>query len=283
MFIGSVFSPYYAWARARGGGRADAQQHVAVNVALYRVGGGPGGRWAMTERGAGALQRSASHLAIGPSQLRWEGDALVLALDEWTVPLPRRLRGTVRLHPQAPGVTAPFALDAAGQHQWWPISPSARVEVDLKDPAWRWRGAGYLDSNRGQVPLETSFQDWQWARAALDRRHSVVLYDAQERSGAHTRLALHFDARGGCQQLDAPPMQALPPSLFRVPRSQRSDAGTAPVLVQTLEDAPFYARSLVQCQVLNRPVLAVHESLRLDRFSRPWVQAMLPFRMPRRG
>jgi carotenoid 1,2-hydratase len=30
-------------------------------------------------------------------------------------------------------------------------------------------------------------------------------------------------------------------------------------------------------------VVAMHESLSLDRFMRPWVQAMLPFRMPRRA
>ena len=38
-FIGSVFSPYYAWARQRG--RGDPENHVAVNVALY----GTPGKW----------------------------------------------------------------------------------------------------------------------------------------------------------------------------------------------------------------------------------------------
>ena len=287
VFIGSVFSPYYARARARavalGGGMADPQQHVAVNVALYRIGGGPGARWAMTERGAAALQRSASQLTIGPSQLRWDGSALVLQLDERAAPIPRRLRGTVRLHPLASGSEVAFNLDSAGQHQWWPIAPTARVEVDLQDPAWRWRGAGYLDSNRGGLPLASTFTDWQWARAALGGRHGAVVYDAQERGGAQTRLALRFDARGPAQPFDAPPLQPLPRSLWGVPRSQRSEPGMAPALHKTLEDTPFYARSLVQARWLGQPVLAMHESLRLDRFAQPWVQAMLPFRMPRRA
>ena len=35
-FIGSVFSPYYAWARERtAGGAAEALNHCAFNVALY--------------------------------------------------------------------------------------------------------------------------------------------------------------------------------------------------------------------------------------------------------
>ena len=33
-FIGSVFSPYYAWARGASG-LAEAENHVALNVALY--------------------------------------------------------------------------------------------------------------------------------------------------------------------------------------------------------------------------------------------------------
>ncbi|HTW26804.1 MAG TPA: carotenoid 1,2-hydratase, partial [Acetobacteraceae bacterium] len=43
-FIGSVFSPYYAWARRRGA--ADPHAYCAVNVLLH----GPARRWTMTER-----------------------------------------------------------------------------------------------------------------------------------------------------------------------------------------------------------------------------------------
>ena len=51
---------------------------------------------------------------------------------------------------------------------------------------------------------------------------------------------------------------------------------------QTLEDAPFYARSVIATRLRGEDVTAVHESLSLDRFRAPWVQAMLPFRIPRR-
>jgi carotenoid 1,2-hydratase len=52
-------------------------------------------------------------------------------------------------------------------------------------------------------------------------------------------------------------------------------------VVQTLEDAPFYARSVVASQLQGESVNAVHESLSLDRFRSGWVQVLLPFRMPR--
>ena len=51
-FVGSVFSPYYAWARRKG--PADADNHCALNVALY---GDAGHRWSMTERGARHVKR----------------------------------------------------------------------------------------------------------------------------------------------------------------------------------------------------------------------------------
>jgi carotenoid 1,2-hydratase len=52
-------------------------------------------------------------------------------------------------------------------------------------------------------------------------------------------------------------------------------------VISTLEDTPFYARSVVRTRLLGEPVTAMHESLSLDRFSALWVQAMLPFRIPR--
>ena len=53
-------------------------------------------------------------------------------------------------------------------------------------------------------------------------------------------------------------------------------------VVQRLEDAPFYARSVIASRgYAGQEVTAVHESLSLDRFVAPWVQAMLPFKAPR--
>ena len=51
--------------------------------------------------------------------------------------------------------------------------------------------------------------------------------------------------------------------------------------MKTLEDTPFYARSLLDTHLLGQAAVAVHESLSLARFRSGWVQAMLPFRMPR--
>jgi len=275
--VGSVFSPYYAWARRRG--RADPDDHCALNVALY---GRSGHRWALTERGRRALRREPDALGIGPSGLRWDGSALVVDLCEVTVPVPSRIRGRVRLIPEA-WCDRSFALDAAGLHRWWPAAPCSRVEVDLERPALRWRGRAYLDTNAGDEPLEAGFVRWDWSRGALPDGGTAVLYDVERRTGDDLTLALRFAPDGGVAPFSPPPRAALPGTGWRVRRATRADAGHAPSVRQTLEDTPFYARSLLATHLLGKPVEAVHESLSLDRFASPWVQLLLPFRMPRRG
>jgi carotenoid 1,2-hydratase len=277
-FLGSVFSPYYAWARRRG--PADPLAHAAINVALYGHGGR---RWTMTERGAGHVVRDASSLRIGPSSLAWDGRTLTIAIDEITAPWPRRVRGTIRVTPSALHDER-FALDAAARHHWCPIAPCARVEVDLSQPRSRWQGHAYLDSNEGAVPLERDFVRWHWSRARTEDGGTAVLYDIARRDGSARSLALRFHPDADrAVPFDAPPRAALPASGWRVARETRSDAGSVAQVRTSLEDGPFYARSVVDTRLSGQPATAVHESLDLDRFAAPWVQAMLPFRMPRRG
>lgn len=273
-FVGSVFSPYYRFARRRG--PIDPLNHCALNVALYRAGGN---RWTMTERGRRKVARNAQSLVIGPSDLSWDGNALSINIDEVTAPIPGRIRGRVRVIPRAVTQQA-FTLNADGNHRWWPIAPSARVEVELASPDLRWQGDGYFDMNAGDVPLEQGFTVWEWSRAAL-RDGTAVLYEAKRRDGGRLDLAIKFDRNGEMQSFDAPALQRLPRTPWRVDRSARSEAGAR--VVQTLEDSPFYARSVIATTLLGEHATLMHESLSLDRFKMPVVQAMLPFRMPRRG
>jgi carotenoid 1,2-hydratase len=281
-FIGSVFSPYYAWARKRGNGLADPLNHCALNVALYAQPGSTAPKaWAMTERGRAAVQRSASHLAIGPSAMKWHNGVLHVSVNERTVPWGKAVSGEVRLYPSSTRLSTSYALDEASRHRWCPIAPCARVEVDLRQPNLRWRGRGYLDSNWGDRPLAEDFTRWDWSRAALADR-SAVLYDATRRDGSALSLALMFDEQGQAEKFVVPPLVDLAATPWRLARSTRSDRPLDAKVVQTLEDSPFYARSILQTHLLGEAAVAVHESLSLVRWAQPVVQAMLPFRMPRR-
>lgn len=271
-----MFSPYYAAARRRGA--SDPENHCALNVAIY---GEHRKRWSMTERGSGGLERDQDSLVIGPSRLEWDGSRLTIAIDEMAVPWPARIRGEVRLHAE-PLFDRALSLDHDGVHRWTALAPCARVEVDLEHPRLHWRGHGYWDMNSGREPLEQGFSRWDWSRATLRDGSTAVLYDATRRDGEHWSASLRFDRSGRIGAFDAPQRVGLPVTGWRIERGMRSEDARATGVRRTLEDTPFYARSLVAARLLGESVLAVHESLSLDRFSRRWVRALLPFRMPRR-
>jgi carotenoid 1,2-hydratase len=234
----------------------------------------------MTERGRSAVSRSDDTLTIGPSALSWDGNALTIAIDEMTALLPSKIRGTVRVTPDAM-TQQDFSLDRQGRHKWWPIAPSARIDVDLEKPGLRWSGAGYLDTNYGVEPLESRFTNWDWSRAAT-RTGAAVLYDVTEIDGQRNTLALAIDRTGQVTSMAQPPDVKLPRTLWGVPRSTQAENGEARVL-KTLENAPFYARSILSSRLNGEEVASVHESLSLKRFKSPIVKMMLPFRMPRIG
>lgn len=278
--LGSVFSPYYA--AARGAGAAEPLQHCAMNVALY--GPRPGeGRWALTERGSGAVTREARALGIGPSAMEWVGGDLRVRFDETTSPFPSpfptRLAGSVRLTPLGPP-PSPVLLDAAGRHVWSPIAPLARAEVELAHPRLRFSGSAYMDANVGDEPLEDAFTGWSWARAAAPREVAVA-YDVERRDGSRLFVARSFDGAGEARELPALAPRPLGRTGWGMPRSLPVDPGTSPRLLRTLEDTPFYARSLAEGSLGGQRAAVVHEQLSLDRFRQPWVRFLLPFRMRR--
>ncbi|MFO0690344.1 MAG: carotenoid 1,2-hydratase [Myxococcota bacterium] len=276
VFLGSVFSPYAA-ARRRRGQRPDPVDHAAVNVALDW-----GGlrRWTFTERGRRNVVRSASALSIGPSRIERAGHALEIELAELTVPVPRRVRGRIRLAFE--GGSGPIvALDEGRRHFWSALSPCARIEIELDVPRIAWHGRAYVDTNWGERPLESDFRSWHWSRTELADGRTAVFYDPVPLVGAVCSRALVFDRAGRLDGIEAPPLRPLPRSPWGVERSVRS-AGEARV-VRTLEDSPFYARSLVETAIDGDRGVGIHESLDLGRFARPWVQRLLPFRAPRRA
>ncbi len=238
----------------------------------------------MTERGRSAVARDAGTLAIGPSNVRWEGGALTIDIVEGDtrlfVPWQRKVRGRVRVIPEMLNRTA-FALDPREQHIWHCLAPCARIEVEMTAPALSWQGRAYLDHNRGAEPLETGFNTWHWSRAHL-KEGALVCYEGERGDGSLFASALRFDRNGVPEPVDLPPIARLPRSRWRVDRRTRSDIGVAAVR-RTWEDTPFYARSELASRFAGEEVTAVQESLDMRRFSSPLVQFMLPYRMPRRA
>lgn len=236
----------------------------------------------MTERGRRRISRSAHEYRIGPSRLHWDGAALTIEIDEVAVPLPRRVRGTVRVIPQGLSrfVTA---LDDAGKHRWGPIGPCSTVEVNMSSPQLRWRGHAYLDSNEGDEPIDRPFAMWDWSRATLADGSCAVIYDVRQKNKSERVIAQRFAANGDTQPFEAPLRVPLPRSKWLLQRATRVQPGAAARLAKSMEDTPFYARALVESQVCGERAVSVHETLNLPRLVSLPVQLMLPWRMPRRS
>ncbi|MGK0359790.1 MAG: carotenoid 1,2-hydratase [Bradymonadia bacterium] len=259
--LGSVFSPGYARARARG--PTDPLEFCAINIAVY----GARKRWVMTEHSD--VERSADHLRIGGTTLRYDGAELVVEFDEQCSPFGRALKGSVRVTPVVAG-NACHQLDAAGRHRWWPIAPVARAVVELGDE--RFEGPAYHDINSGDRPLEADFRRWDWCRSA----DGTVLYDVVQRDGPPIEFGVQFTPDGP-QPIAWSTRTELKKGGWGVARATRSESPIQ--LHATLEDTPFYTRSWLHRDGPDGPVHVMHESLDLDRFDRAWVRCLLPFKM----
>jgi len=256
-----------------------ADNFCSINVALYGRGVR---RWTMTERGQRHVQRTASSFTVGPSSLRWDGQSLVFDLHEVGVPLPQRVDGTVRVWPRALSrFNAP--LDDGGRHRWGPIAPCSRVEVKLDRPGLSWSGDGYLDSNEGDEPIDRPFTEWDWSRGLLADGSTAVIYDVRQKQGGDRVITQRFHPDGRSESFEPPPRQALPRTAWRIGRTMRSDPGAPARVTQTLEDTPFYVRSVLQSSLFGEQVTSVHETLNVPRLVSLPVRCMLPWRMPRRS
>jgi carotenoid 1,2-hydratase len=271
-FVGSVFSPWYAWS-----GRRDPANHCCINVATY----GPGGRFTMTDRGRAALRQGPDRLQVGPSAMHWTGSKLVISIDEVaSLPLVSQVRGTITLTPRA--ITdIELALTPDSTHVWRPFAPIADIRVDLQAKGWQWDGHGYFDANFGSRALEQDFAFWTWGRYPTSDG-ATCFYDATRRDGTTLNAAVAFGPDGSARQVVAPPLTPFRRSLWRVRRETRADPGTVPKQTLHMLDAPFYSRSVVTTRLNGEAVTGVHEALDLDRFRSPLLKPLLAVRVPRR-
>jgi carotenoid 1,2-hydratase len=234
----------------------------------------------MTERGTSSLVRTADEYRLGLSRAVVTDDGLELNIDEVCVPFPTRLQGRVKVRFHAINHCA-FHLDHLQRHVWRPIAPCASIDVDFASPRQAWSGRAYVDSNWGSEPVEARFDNWQWSRAEHGDT-TCVYYDVNEKDGHNKSIACAFDEAGHVSALPQAALLQAPQTGWRMDRPYRSEAG-GQGLIKTVEDTPFYARSLMGQVIKGEKVTAIHESLSVTRFASPIVQMMLPWRMPRRN
>jgi carotenoid 1,2-hydratase len=265
--VGNPFSPRYARARARAA--ADPLDFCAMNVALHTRGGR---RWALTEHARHAVSRTETSLAIGGSSMRVEHDALLVEISETCAPFGGRIEGSIRFTPTLT-TTMAVALDSRALHSWHPLAPLGRATVELAAPRLSFTGTAYLDMNEGEGALEDAFARWSWTRVS-SANDTFVVYDTVGDDGAVRERAFAF-SEASARTFEPMGRSSLGSTLFGLRRESRGHLG----LVRTIEDGPFYARSVVRANVAGRDLLGVHEHVDLARFASSWVRFLIPFRM----
>ena len=237
----------------------------------------------MTERGQNAIERSAHKFKIGPSQLRWENNHLFIEINERVPLLGNKVQGSIKVFPERL-FNQVVSLDDQGKHRWGPIAPSARVEVCFTKPSLQWHGNAYFDSNEGDEAISKPFSEWDWSRAHLKDGSTAVIYDIRQKNGIERVIASQFNLDGSVQSFTAPERTPLRKTGWGIHRNMRSEAdgnSSSVRLLNTFEDTPFYARSMLQSRLLGEDVISMHETLNIKRLESQIVQFMLPWRMPR--
>jgi carotenoid 1,2-hydratase len=310
FFVGSVFSPDYA-ARLRRGEPVPAEEHVAVNVALYERGAKRA--WVMSEYGATALGALADHgPRIGDSAIEpTPGGGLKLTVRERSAPFLASLagiggavEGEIELERAAPAVE-PVELASGKERHWWQARiPHGRVRVRFRKPALAFDGVGYHDVNVGDGRLERAFASWSWGRFHApfnDGPRTTIVYALHERGGGSRGLVVTAGERGPASVRAAtllPEGERVPaPWGLALPRWYALEAGGTTLRCRAgrlLEAAPFYARYQAALQVTEprgggggggggggseRNLAGVGEYLDLDRFASPAIQFLLRFKM----
>ncbi len=200
-FLGNPFSPYYRLSALSV--PANPYAHNALFFALYRHGSlhayhftrFPPSQISATEAVPLCLEFGPNTVVM-PNKDEWRlnftdingnGRSLAASLTFAGPPL----SGEV-------GKDAPMDTD----HSWLPIAPFCRVsgQITLREEhnpgaeTISFAGTGYHDHNWGRLPFDASIRDWSWARAALPRERSVILYHVRPHRGLPVSHLLLFEA-----------------------------------------------------------------------------------------
>jgi carotenoid 1,2-hydratase len=226
------------------------------------------------------VERTENCFVVGRNIIERTPEHIAIHVSESSLTGARPISGRIVVHP-SDMTERTYNLDAAERHRWHPVAPVGAIEVVLEDPAVKFVGSAYHDANNGDEPIEAALKHWNWSR--LDASgDTVVLYDGVRSDASPFSLALRFMRDGRVDSFEPPPERKLPPTFgWLCPRAIRSGDEHAGRVVRTLENAPFYSRSLVETSLFGAPVTGVHESLVLDRFTTRWMQWMLPYRIKR--
>jgi len=268
-FLGNPFSPYYRLAVQ--GIAADPLTHNALFFALYRE--GKLQSYHFTRFPRQEVEASAAlpgEVRLGPNILRLgtDGDSELSLSDENGNG--RSLVATLRFESSPLDSQPTIAARPGETHFWIPTAPSCHVIGKIRVQGAQnvaatellFTGRGYHDHNWGQLPLDTTVQEWYWARAALEGDRAVILYHVRARNPIEEASHLLIFDSGRLILHDSSAQVKISRrvlngfgAIYATRLSARSGGYEVRFdLGKRLDSAPFYLRMLCQASVTENGV-----------------------------
>jgi len=203
-------------------------------------------------------------LRFGPNCLTMPGDGL------WRLSLADENANGRRLEASLTFTAPPLAgaevkvTPRDSEHSWLPIAPFCRVQGrmtlrEAQNPGPEiitFAGTGYHDHNWGRLPFDADIRDWYWARAALGRGRSVVLYHVQPHRGRPISHLLLFERGRLLRHESEASVAAARPRFTGFGTRYHSQLTVSALDLEVkfrlgprLDSAPFYVRALCAAAV----------------------------------
>lgn len=273
--VGNIFSPSYH--RAKLATSADPWAHCAFNLAIYAP---TQEWWVFSEYIQSEANINAREMTVGPNHIQNDGLSYRCQFSERTATLLNvgscDVEGEFEI--SAPAfMDVDFSVDPKQEHIWKPIAPFARFSMRLKNPNLQFSGNGYIDHNHSAAAPEQTLSQWRWARYHLPSHEAELMFYIKDIAGEEKRLHLLFDAHG--HHIG----DATYASSYRRHRWGLNSMLDRPhgklSKIENMEDAPFYSRNALHLETSKGPVRGISEHIDFDRFKKPWVQFLTPFKI----
>jgi hypothetical protein len=281
------------WTAAQRHAPLPAQEAPSLNVVIYRRGRpdfyllqpwpAASASW---DQESGVLTMGASRLHAPPAQAG-EPATVTVSLDCPVSGGAGRLQGTIRVQGMVRQPVAAPGPPSAVAHDWSPVMPGARAEVDLTCADRRWRMTdlpAYHDRNAACCPIDRmGIRRWTWGRVSDAAGASRIWYcvepEVEGQAPVWWGLEVEPDGRTVCRLLDAPRHRGWRWDRFGVaiPGHTRLQVQGTPWLtvrhVGTLDRGFFYVRTRARATgpgLTAADLPAITEWVLPQRVDRPW-------------
>ena len=219
-FVGSVFSPYYAWSGMGRPRQSLRRQCRALWPARHALGDD-------RARPRQSVSARATFCRSDRARCEWRDGSLTIRVDEIAAPLPKRYPRRDRCRSRWRSMRQEFTLETKGSHVWRPIAPVARVSLDLDAPEPALERPRLFRHQRRRRAARTEPLPSGHGRAPTSATTPQSSTTPNGAAKAPLSLALRFDARRAASRtLDPPPVAPLPPTNWRVQRRTRAEDGS---------------------------------------------------------